>query len=625
MAPPSSGDLLTGWWRPHSLQFRRHSLGIEATIVLGITALILGLLAFTRIPPDAVLVGGLVLLMIVPVPADDGVRLGVISAVEAFSGFNNSGLLTVGILFIVVRGLRETGAIDWITQSVLGRPGSLRGALTRLLCPIVGLSAFLNNTPLVAMMIPAVAEWARKLRLPPSKLMLPLSYAAILGGTCSLIGTSTNLVVSGLAAAHPGLPAIRMFDITWVGLPCAAIGLLFLLLLSPKLLPARGSVMSQLQDPREYLAEMIVPANSPLIGKSIEAAGLRHLPGTFLARVERDGESIPAVSPDHVLQSNDRLVFAGVVSSIKDLQNLRGLVPATDQLFKLDSPRYRRQLFEAVVSNTCPLAGRTIRQGRFRHRYNAVVLAVARSGERIRKKIGDIVLQPGDTLLIESSPFFAARYRDSRDFFLVSSIEDSAPRRHDRSLLAVSILLGMVVTAAMGWMSMLQAATIAAALMILTRCCSVEDARSSVDWSVLIVIGAALGIGNALEQSGGAATIANAALAAVGERPWVALAVVYLVTSLVTEILTNNAAVALVFPIALATAQRLDVNVLPFVIAIMMAGSASFATPIGYQTNLMVYGPGGYRFSDYLRVGLPMNALVGITAVGLIPIIWPFR
>ncbi|MCW5977634.1 MAG: SLC13 family permease [Bryobacteraceae bacterium] len=600
-------------------------MGIEAIIVLCVTALILGLLAFTRIPPDAILIGGLVLLMIVPVPGQHGVRLGVISPDRAFGGFNNSGLLTVGVLFIVVRGLRETGAIDWIAQRVLGRPASLRGALTRLLLPVVGLSAFLNNTPLVAMMIPAAAEWARRLRLPPSKLMLPLSYAAILGGTCSLIGTSTNLVVSGLAAAHAGVPPIRMFDVAWIGLPCAAAGLLFILLLSPKLLPARGSAVSQLQDPREYLAEMIVPENSPLIGRSIEAAGLRHLPGAYVAGVERNGESIPAVSPEHVLRADDRLLFAGVVDSIKDLQNLRGLIPATDQLFKLDAPRYRRQLFEAVVSNTCPLVGKTIREGRFRRRYDAVVLAVSRRGERIQKKIGDIALLPGDTLLIESSRLFAARYKDSRDFFLVGSIDDSAPRRYDRSLVAVSILTGMVVVAALGWMPMLLAATIAASLMVLTRCCSVEDARASVDWSVLIVIGAALGIGNALEGSGGAGMIANAALAAVGERPWVALAVVYLVTSLMTEILTNNAAVALVFPIALATVERLDVNALPFVIAIMMAGSASFATPIGYQTNLMVYGPGGYRFSDYLRIGLPMNALVAITAIGLIPVIWPFR
>ncbi len=600
-------------------------MGVETAIVLLVTAAILGLLALTRIPPDAVLVAGLTALMVVPTSGPDGIRIGILSVEDAFAGFNNTGLLTVGVLFVVVKGLRETGSIDWVAHSVLGRPQSLRGALARLLFPVIGVSAFLNNTPVVAMLIPAVTDWARRLRLPASKLMLPLSYAAILGGTCSLIGTSTNLVVSGLAAAQTDLPPIGMFEITWVGLPCALIGSLFILLVSPKLLPARGSAASQLRDPREYMAEMIVPAGSPLAGKSIEAAGLRHLPGAYLVSIDREQESLPAVGPEQILKANDRLVFAGIVESIKELQNLRGLVPATNQVFKLDSPRYRRQLFEAVVSNSCPLTGKTIREGRFRNRYNAVVVAAARNGERIQSKIGDIVLQPGDTLLIEAGRSFAAQQKDSRDFFLVSSIEDSTPRRYEHAPLAAAILAGMVVVSAAGWMPILLAATVAAALMVLTRCCSIGDARASIDWPVLIAIGASLGVARALEQSGGAGTLASAALGVAGKNPWLVLATIYTVTSLLTEILTNNATVALVFPIALAAAQRLDVSPYPFVMAIMMAGSASFATPIGYQTNLMVYGPGGYRFSDYLRLGTPMNLVIGLASVILIPLIWPLQ
>ena len=598
-------------------------MGADAIVVLGVLALVLGLLIFTRIPPDAILVGGLTLLLVAPVRLASGWKIGVITTTEAFAGFSNPGMLTVGVLFVVVTGLRETGGIDWIAQSVLGRPGSLRRALLRILFPVVGLSTFLNNTPVVAMLIPAVSDWAKKLNLAPSKLMIPLSYAAILGGTCSLIGTSTNLVVAGLVMTQTDMAPLRMFDITWVGLPCAVVGSLFLLLFGPKLLPTRGSPAAQLADPRQYTAEMIVPAGSPLIGKSIEQAGLRQLPGCFLVEIDRQGTGILAVGPEETLQADDRLIFAGIVESIRDLQNLRGLVPATNQVFKLDSPRYRRQLFEAVVSNTCPLAGKTIRDGRFRNHYNAVVLAVARGGERIRRKIGDIELRPGDTLLIEASATFAQQHRDSRDFFLVSAIEDSTPRRHERAPLALLILTAMVVLAAWGVVSMLVAAVLAAALMVLTRCCGLAEARNAIDWPVLIVIGAALGLGAGIERSGAAELLAGSVLGVAGGNPYLTLIGVYLVTWLLTEILTNNAAVALMFPIAISAAQQLEVNLLPFVMVLMIAGSASFATPIGYQTNLMVYGPGGYRFTDYARIGIPMTLLVGSTALLLAPRVWP--
>jgi di/tricarboxylate transporter len=599
-------------------------VGVEANIVLAVLALVLGLLIFTRVAPDAILVGGLTLLLVAPVPLASGWKLGVLTTAEAFSGFSNPGMLTVGVLFVVVAGLRETGGIDWIAQSVLGRPGSLRKAMARILFPVVGLSTFLNNTPVVAMLIPAVNDWAKKLKLAPSKLMIPLSYAAILGGTCSLIGTSTNLVVAGLVMTHTDMAPLRMFDIAWVGLPCAIAGSIFLLLFGPKLLPTRGSPAAELSDPRQYTAEMIVPAGSPLIGKSIEQAGLRQLPGCYLVEIDRQGTSILAVGPEETLQADDRLIFAGIVESIRDLQNLRGLVPATNQVFKLDSPRYRRQLFEAVVSSTCPLVGKTIRDGRFRNYYNAVVLAVARGGERIQRKIGDIELRPGDTLLIEASSTFAQQHRDSRDFFLVSAIEDSTPRRHEHAPLALLILTGMVVLAASGAVSMLVAAILAAALMVLTRCCGLGEARSAIDWPVLIVIGAALGLGQGIEQSGAAQVLASSVLGIAGGNPYGTLVAVYVVTWLLTEILTNNAAVALMFPIAISAAQQLNVDLLPFVMVLMVAGSASFATPIGYQTNLMVYGPGGYHFTDYARIGIPMTLLVGLTALLLAPQVWPF-
>lgn len=599
-------------------------MGFEAAVVLLVLGLVFGLLVFTRLPVDGLLVGALAVLIVVPVPGPSGWKLGVLRASEAVSGFSNLGMLTVAVLFVVVVGLRETGGIDWVAHSVLGRPRGVRRALARMLFPVLGMSAFLNNTAVVAMLMPAVSDWAKKLNIRPSKLMIPLSYSAILGGTCTLIGTSTNLVVSGMVMSQTSLPPIGMFDITWVGLPCAVLGALFLLLAGPVLLPARGSAASQLSDPREYTAEMIVPPGSPLIGKSIEEAGLRHLPGAYVVEIERGGESLLAVGPEQTLREYDRLVLAGIVESIRDLQNLRGLVPATNQVFKLDSPRYVRQLFEAVVSNSCPLIGKTIRDGRFRNRYNAVVLAAARNGERLRSKIGDIELRPGDTLLIEANSSFATQQRDSRDFFLVSRIENSAPRRHERASLAVAILAGMVLAAASGVLSMFTAALLASLLMLVTRCCSLSDARNSLDWQVLVAIGVALGLGRAIELSGAAGVISNTILAAAGRDPRMVLAAFYLATMLTTEVITHNAAVALMFPIGIATAGRLGVSPMPFMMVLMMAGSASFASPIGYQTNLMVYGPGGYRFTDYLRVGLPLSALVWLTTIAVVPLVWPF-
>jgi len=588
-------------------------MGFQAAFTISVLGVILTTLIFTSLGPDLVLIGGLILLM----------AAGILTPAEMLRGLSNEGLVTVAVLFVVSAGMRETGAIDLIAQRVFGRPKTTPGAIARLLLPVTTLSAFVNNTPLVAMLIPAVSDWAKRQQIAPSKLMIPLSYAAILGGTCSLIGTSTNIVVDGLFIKSQGY-GLPMFEISKVGIPAAIVGCAFILLTSPWLLPDRRPAISQTDDPRSYTAEMLVAADSPLIGKSIEDAGLRHLPGVYLAEIDRDGIVLPAVSPQERLRENDRLVFVGIVESVVDLQKTRGLVPATDQVFKLESPRNVRCLIEAVVSNTCPLVGRTVRAGNFRTVYNAVVVAVARNGERINKKIGDVVLWPGDTLLVEAHPSFVDQQRNSRDFFLVSQLENSNPPRHERSFLAIGIMVGMVTLAASGYMSMLQAALVAAAAMLVTRCCTPEVARRTIDWSLILAIAASFAFGDALEKTGAAKAIADSLIGVSQGNPWAALAMFYLVTLLLTELITNNAAAALMFPLALATAASLQVSMMPFVVATMMAASAGFATPIGYQTNLMVYGPGGYRFNDYVKIGVPLDILIGVVTVGLSPFIWPF-
>lgn len=606
---------------------------LEAWITIAVILAVLAALMFTRVAADLVMLAGLAALLTLD---SLSAKLNIFrNPGDALAGFANEGVITVGVLFVVAAGIRETGGLTSIVQRVLGRPRSVQAAQSRMLLPIAAMSSFMNNTPLVAMMLPIVRDWARKYRISPSKLLMPLSFAAILGGVCTLIGTSTNLVVHGLliayqrdhfeTAAQAGQRlGLGMFDITWVGIPCAIAGLLYVVLFSRWLLPDRIPPVSLESDPREYTVEMLVEPGSPLVDKSIEEAGLRQLVGMYLMEIEREGEVIPMVGPEQKLEANDRLVFVGIVDSVVELQRIRGLRPATSQVFKLNEPRPARCLIEAVVSNTCSLVGQTVRDGRFRTVYNAVVIAVARNGERIHKKIGDIVIKPGDTLLLEAAPAFADAHRNSRDFYLVSRVEDSAPPRHERAWIAIAILGLMMIVAATGLLSMMNAALLAAGAMVLTRCINATNARRSVDLQVLLMIGAALGLGKAMETSGAAASIVEFSISAIGHQPIIALAVVCALTSIFTETMSNNAAAALMFPIAMATADSLDVSYMPFVIGVMISASCSFATPIGYQTNLMVYGPGGYRFVDYLRFGGGLNALMWIVTVTVTPIMWPF-
>jgi di/tricarboxylate transporter len=477
---------------------------------------------------------------------------------------------------------------------------------------------------MVAMLVPVVEEWGRRCRISLSKLMIPLSYATILGGMLTLIGTSTNVVVYGLVLEETTLGPMGFFEIGFVGLPCAIVGLVYMVATQKWLLPERKPPLEDFGAAREYAIEMLLQDNSPMIGKSVEQAGLRQLPGAFLAEIERGPTVLPAVAPTEKLQAGDRLLFVGVVDSVAELLRLRGLVPAPEQVFKLNAPRPERRLFEVVVSDTCPVTGRTIRDGQFRTRYNAVVLAVARNGERLRAKIGDIELRAGDTLLLESGPNFLAQQRNSRDFLLVSELQGVTIPRHDRIWIAVGVLGVMVALASTGVLSMLEAGLVASGLMLATRCIKPNAARASIDWSVLVVIAASLGVGQALETSGAAQALADIWLGAAGMNPLLALAAVYVFTNVVTEMVSNNAAAVMSFPIAVATAEGLGVSLWPFVVVVMMAASCGFATPIGYQTNLMVYGPGGYRFSDYVRFGLPLNILVGVVTVLLAPVFWPF-
>jgi di/tricarboxylate transporter len=577
-------------------------------------------------PPDMLLLAGTVAVTLA----------GVIKPEDAFRGFSNEGMLTVAALFIVAAALRETGALDVLGGRMLGRAKSPQQALVRMALALPALSAFLNNTPIVAMMLPIVTDWCRKNNVSPSRLLIPLSYLTILGGMCTLIGTSTTLVVNGLlqsagaqaqGAAREALRSMTLFEISAVGVPCAFIGILYLMLMGRRILPDRKDLVDRFgESSRDYLVDMLIQPGCPLAGQRVEEAGLRRLPGLFLIEIDRNNRIIAPVGPDEFLRAGDRLTFTGVVTSIVDLERIPGLVPAADDGYETRAVHRRgRRLAEAVISPTSPLIGTTIRDADFRALYNAAVIAVHRGGARLAGRVGDIVLHAGDTLLLQTGAHFARAHRNNADFILVSSLEQSRPIRHDRAPLALALLALLVALMVSGVITVLMAAFLVAILMIASRCISSSGARESVDWQTLISIAASFGLGKALDSSGAAQMIAEVVVRNAGVLgPIAVLAAIYVVTTFFTEMITNNAAAVLMFPFALATASQLGVSPRPFVIAIAVAASAAFATPIGYQTNMMVYGPGGYRFSDFTRAGLPLNLLLWLVAITLIPIFWPF-
>ncbi len=545
----------------------------------------------------------------------------VIDIKEAFIGFSNSGMLTVGFLFIVAKAMQKTGILNQLGDILLGN-NMIRMAvrMVRFLLPVSAFSAFFNNTPIVAMLIPAIHSWARKNDYSVSKFLIPLSYAAILGGTCTLIGTSTNLVIHGLMI-ETDIGGMAFFEISKVGIPIMFVGVFTLSIFGHRLLPDRTEPIIEFgEKTREFVIELKVQSDYRHLGHTIEEAGLRHLKGLFLFQIERSQTILAPVGPDERIKLGDRLFFTGLPRTIIELQRTPGLTVLSNTKFDLknyDSDELKA--FEAVISPTSPLINHNVRESNFRSCYNAVILAIHRSGERIQKKIGDIVLRAGDTLLILARENFLKNWYNSNDFYLVSESEKVPSKPKWYSIFSLSILLLMILSMALNILPILASVSIAAIILIISKCITPHEARNSVEWSVLLIIASSFGIAKALDNSGVAYFLANKLIIVIGSLGIVGiLAGVYFMTNFYTEIITNNAAAALLFPIALSTANQAGVDPRPFLIAVAIGASASFATPLGYQTNLMVYGPGGYKYKDFLKIGIPMNILIGCAAIIII-------
>jgi di/tricarboxylate transporter len=418
-----------------------------------------------------------------------------------------------------------------------------------------------------------------------------------------------------------------LFDLAWVGVPAAIVGTLYLVFIGVRMLPERKDLIVRVgESMREYMVDLRVQPDCRLVGQRVDEAGLRHLPGLFLVELVRGRQVISPVTPDQIIEKDDILAFTGSVSTIVDLERIPGLTPVADEDYE-EAARQRRwsTMSEAVISSKSPLIGKSIRSSNFRATYNAAVVAVHRGGERLKGRVGDIVLRNGDTLLLQTGTHFSLAHRDNADFFLVSEVEDSRPTRHERSTLSLGLLAILVVLLLSEYWGTAISALVVAGAMVITRCISTVEARRSMDWETLVTIGASFAIGAAMEKSGLVEAVsATIAPDPAALSPWLLLAIVYIMTNVATELISNNAAAVLMFPFAVNMATNLNVQPMPFVIAVTVAASAAFTLPLGYQTHLMVYGPGGYRLTDFVRVGLPLNVIVGVITIALIPLVWPF-
>ena len=587
---------------------------LEAWFVLAVVIAVLVVLVRDLASPAATMVGAMVVTLVA----------GVTTPEQALSGFSNAAPITVAALYVLARAVEKTGALAPLVSRMLGSGTSPRRSLVRLVAPTAASSAFLNNTPIVAMLLPQVRSWCEQRGLSPSRYLMPLSFAALLGGVITVIGTSTNIVVSGLLV-EAGLEPLGFFELGAVGLPIALIGSILIVLLAPILLPERRSARHDLADEeaRQFVMEMRVDPSGPLDGRPVEEAGLRHLSSVFLATIERDGSLIAPVSPTERLQGGDRLRFVGRVKHMVDLPGIRGLTSvATDHFLDLDtvSARY----FEAVIGAESPLVGRTLKRADFRSRYQGVVMAIHRAGQRIDAKLGEVPLRVGDTLLVLADPGFRSRWGDRSDFLVVSQEGSSPSVNGPKAVLVALVAFGIVGVASAGLIPILNASLLGALVLLVGRILTPGEARGAVELDVIILIAAAFGLANAVSESGLANVLASGVVSVLDVFGSVGiLAGIVIGTVALTGLVTNNAAALLMFPIALSTAQQAGLNARGFAVAIAVAASVDFLTPIGYQTNTMVYGPGGYRFGDYARLGAPLTTMVVLTLLVLIPIVWP--
>ncbi len=593
-----------------------------AFVLLLITGALLSFL-HEKISPD---VTALVLFVILLVS-------GIVPQGKVFGVLANPAPLTIGAMFILSAALVKSGAIDRLAE-MLGRLAgfSYFTVISLVVLGVGGLSAFINNTPVVVVLVPVIISLARKMRLPASKFLIPLSYAAVLGGCCTLVGTSTNLLVTGILQSR-GLPPLRMFELAWVGVPMLAAGAAYIGLFGRHLLPERqpANITLAEEDRREYITEVFVQPGSPIIGRTTVSAGLTLARGIRVLEIVRDEHSLPLDHPTPTLAAGDRLVLACRPQGVTHARSIDGLDLTAELKLGLGQiTAHEGMLVEGVIAPNSDLIGHTLPESGFWRRFHLVVLAVHRHGRELHGNGDELRLKNGDILLLLGTEQAVNRVRASEDLLLVDRPPLPAGRAPHHLRIVLGSILGAIMVSSLGWMNIEIAALLACAVVFLTGCLKPRDGYDAIEWNLLFLIYGMLALGVAMEDTGTSAYVVDRLLWLVNQfvppehKAIVMLAAFYLLASVLTEILSNNAVAALMTPLALSLAGQLGVDPRPFVIAVCIAASAAFATPIGYQTNTYVYGVGGYRFADFLKFGLPLNAICLVIALYVIPAVWPF-
>ena len=585
-------------------------LSLAAWFVIFVVVLVFVLQICTKLPSDFVFLGGMGLLLV----------SGVIPANAVLGSFSSSTVVLIGALFVVVCGLVHTGFLQWVVRYCLGSPKSYNKAIVRLMLPVAALSSFLNNTAVVALFTGVVRLWAKKLGIAPSKLLIPLSYASGMGGICTLIGTPPNLLISGFYTKETGI-ALSLFTPTLVGLFCLIVGVLSIIALS-RFLPVRQSPEDALQGTGEYTIELMVPTMSPLVGKTVKEVGLDKVDGGHLIEIIRmDREVITAVEDDEFIFGGDRLIFSGDVEKILALREKHQLVNATHHIFSLDEVDMNRKLRMVTVGYKSSFIGSCMCNTSFEEDNNLVLVAIAREGEVVKGSPREVEMKAGDTLLLDCSQRFRV---DSYSKYNLLEMDSTSLYKPDvRTLYSSLIMIAMVAVSSLGYLTLLQAAFIAAFAMIACRFCTIEQARESIDWRLLMIFAGSISLGTAIQDTGIAEWISHGILVLCDGSALVALAGICLIGTFITEFTSNTATAAIFFPIAYQTAVNMNVNPLTFCVALMVAVSSSFATPIGSPTHMIVYGPGGYRFSDFARIGIPMNFIIWIANLFITLLLFP--
>lgn len=589
-------------------------LGLPGWITIVTVLSIFFVMAKTRIPAVVAFLGAMTVLLVT----------GIISEAEGMAGFGSEPVVVHAAFFVVMAGLMQTGVLYWLTKHLLGNPNEYRQALVKLMLPIASLAAFLNSVNVVALFIDVVRIWARRLGTEPSRLLIPLSYAATLGGTCTLIGNSSNLVISGLYAERTGR-ALSFFAPLIPGLFCTVIGIGMVIILR-NFIPRRQSPESTFESTSDYTVELLVPTENPAVGLSVNDAGLRNVRGGSLIEIVRfDKEIIAPVPKDEFILGGDRLIYSGQINEILELKKSHGLVAADHHVYSISEIDNNRKMRTAYIGFGSDLIGSRMSDNEFEHRTDIILVAVARQGKRVNIQPREVELEAGDTLLLECPPKedneIAMMTKGSLTFF------DShfVPQLGKKTIYSSIILVIMFILSSLHVMPLMATTMLAAGAMLLLKCCRAQNVTKYIEWDLLLILGATVVFSTAITKTGIADVAANSLLQLCGNNPLIVMAVMCILASLVSEAVSDVAACGVFFPIVYQEAIELGCNPMPFIISLMIAVTTSFASPIGSSTHMLIYGPGGFKFSDFLRIGFLMHVVLLAANLLIVNIIYPLH